>query len=71
MLLTRFLAFSFWPSAFTAQAIAARVHPLYYGLPATVGASFGFMLPTATPPNAVVYSVAKLRIHDMVHTPFQ
>lgn len=34
------------------------VNPLYLMLPAGVCCSYAFMLPIATPPNAVVYGAA-------------
>ena len=35
-------------------------------LPAALGASFGFMLPVSTPPNAIVYSSGKIPITKMI-----
>lgn len=36
------------------------------GVAATLGASFGFMLPISTPPNAIVYGSGAVRLTDMV-----
>jgi len=44
------------------------VHPFILMVSATVAASCAFMLPVATPPNAVVFGSGYLRIPDMVKT---
>lgn len=46
-------------------SISANIHPLLLMLPATISASMAFMLPVATPPNAIVFSTNSLRIADM------
>ncbi len=50
----------------TAIAPGIGIHP--YGLlfPATVAASCAFMLPVATPPNAIVFGSGHLRMADMM-----
>ena len=47
-------------------AIAIDVHPYILMVAATLAASCAFMLPVATPPNAVVFGSGYLRIWDMV-----
>lgn len=42
------------------------VHPYYLMIGATVAASCAFMLPVATPPNAIVFGSGYLKIEDMV-----
>ncbi|XP_055349892.1 solute carrier family 13 member 2-like [Paramacrobiotus metropolitanus] len=47
-------------------AEVSHVNPLYLMLPATMACSFAFMLPVATPPNAIAFGSGFLRIRDMV-----
>lgn len=48
------------------QAEELQVHPWYLMLPAAISCSFAFMLPVATPPNAIVFSGGHLKVKDMV-----
>ena len=47
-------------------ATILNVHPYFLMVGATVAASCAFMLPVATPPNAVVFGSGYLKIEDMV-----
>jgi solute carrier family 13 (sodium-dependent dicarboxylate transporter), member 2/3/5 len=49
---------------------AAGVSPLEPALGATLGASFGFMMPISTPPNAIVYSSGYIPLGAMVRNGF-
>ena len=49
-----------------ALAQAAGVDPVKPALAATVGCSFGFMLPVSTPPNALVYATGRVTMRDMI-----
>lgn len=48
------------------MATVINVHPLVLMVGAAVAASCAFMLPVATPPNAVVFGAGYLQIPDMV-----
>ena len=47
-------------------ATAAGWNPLLLAIPATLAASCAFMMPVATPPNAVVYGSGKITIAEMM-----
>ena len=49
---------------------ALGLHPYYLLIGATLAASCAFMLPVATPPNAVVFGSGYLKIEDMVRKGF-
>lgn len=48
------------------MATILNIHPYFLMVAATVAASCAFMLPVATPPNAVVFGSGYLKIEDMV-----
>lgn len=48
------------------MAVGLGVHPYFLLVAATLAASCAFMLPVATPPNAVVFGSGHLHIPDMV-----
>lgn len=47
-------------------AVETHVHPLLLMIPATLSASCAFMLPVATPPNAIVFGTGAVRMGDMM-----
>jgi solute carrier family 13 (sodium-dependent dicarboxylate transporter), member 2/3/5 len=51
-------------------ALALGVHPLGLMVSAAMASSCAFMLPVATPPNAIVFGTGKIRIWDMVRVGF-
>lgn len=51
--------------ALAPTALSMDVHPFLLMIGATIAASCAFMLPVATPPNAVVFGSGYLKISDM------
>ena len=51
-------------------AISLNVNPLLFMIPATVSASFAFMLPVATAPNAIIFGTKRITILRMAKTGF-
>ena len=48
-----------------ALAIGMGMHPLYFAVPVTLASSCAFMLPMATPPNAIVFSSGRISMARM------
>jgi sodium-dependent dicarboxylate transporter 2/3/5 len=53
-----------------ATALAAAIDPRLIMVPATISASFAFMLPVGTPPNAIVYGSGEVTIEQMAREGF-
>ncbi|OPX21191.1 MAG: hypothetical protein B1H03_07555 [Planctomycetales bacterium 4484_113] len=51
-------------------AIPLGLNPMLLLMPATLNASFAFMLPVATPPNAIVFGSGYIRMDTMVRVGF-
>ena len=47
-------------------AVSLKIHPVYLLCPVTLACSYAFMLPVATPPNAIVYSASGMGTSEMV-----
>ncbi len=48
-----------------AIGVATGIHPLILMIPATLSASCAFMMPVATPPNAIIFGSGEVRIAQM------
>jgi len=48
------------------QAAKLHINPLYFILTSTICVSYAFMLPVATPPNAIVFGTGRLKVIEMV-----
>jgi solute carrier family 13 (sodium-dependent dicarboxylate transporter), member 2/3/5 len=46
-------------------AVSAQMNPLLLMLPATLSGSMAFMLPVATPPNAIVFGTNRMKVIQM------
>jgi len=55
---------------FASLAISSGNNPLLLMIPATLASSLAFMLPTATPPNAIIFGTNRIKIATMVRTGF-
>lgn len=49
-------------------SIATEVNPLLFMIPATISASMAFMLPVATPPNAIIFGTGRIHVFQMART---
>ena len=49
-------------------AMSIKVNPLLFMIPATLSASMAFMLPVATPPNAIVFGTNRITMMEMAKT---
>jgi sodium-dependent dicarboxylate transporter 2/3/5 len=53
-----------------ALAISQELSPLLLTVPAAIAASCAFMMPVATPPNAIVFASGHMKIQDMIRAGF-
>ena len=53
---------------FAALAVSSGNNPILLMIPVTLSSSLAFMLPTATPPNAIIFGTERIRIQTMVRT---
>jgi len=51
-------------------AVAMKTNPLLLLIPATLSASCAFMMPIATPPNAIIFGSGRIRMSQMIRTGF-
>lgn len=51
-------------------SISMDINPMYLSLPVTLAASYAFMMPIATPPNAIVFSSGMIKMKDMIRAGF-
>jgi sodium-dependent dicarboxylate transporter 2/3/5 len=53
-----------------AMGVGMGASPLYFAVPVTIAASCAYMLPMATPPNAIVFASGHMKISDMARAGF-
>ncbi|MDT8878080.1 SLC13 family permease [Halomonas saccharevitans] len=53
-----------------ALALSLDISPLLITVPAAIAASCAFMMPVATPPNAIVFATGRMKIQSMIHAGF-
>jgi solute carrier family 13 (sodium-dependent dicarboxylate transporter), member 2/3/5 len=53
-----------------ALALSLDISPLLVTVPAAIAASCAFMMPVATPPNAIVFATGHLKIQSMIRAGF-
>ena len=51
-------------------AVITNIHPLMLMIPATLAASCAFMMPVATPPNAIIFGSNRVRVFEMAKIGF-
>ena len=51
-------------------SITIGINPLFLVIPCTIAASCAFMLPVATPPNAVIFGSGKISMKNMIRAGF-
>ncbi len=57
--------------AFAAIAVSTGDNPLLFMIPATIASSLAFMLPTATPSNAIIFGSDRINIENMIKAGFR
>jgi sodium-dependent dicarboxylate transporter 2/3/5 len=55
---------------FASLAVSSGNNPILLMIPATIASSLAFMLPTATPPNAIIFGTERIQIRTMARTGF-
>ncbi|MFN3581639.1 MAG: SLC13 family permease [Pseudomonas sp.] len=53
-----------------ALAVSQDISPIVFAVPAAIAASCAFMMPVATPPNAIVFGSGHLHIGEMIRAGF-